>query len=305
MTNQNKAYIFAFLSILCWSTVATAFKIALKYQDFTHLLLISSFSSVIILLLIISFQGKLRQIVQQTGKDILFSILLGFLNPFLYYLVLFKAYSLLPAQMAQPLNYTWGVVVVLLSIPILKQRISIVNIIALLVSFLGVIIISTKGDILSLNINEPLGVALAVGSSLIWSLYWLFNLKDVRDEIIKLFFNFLFGFIFIFFYIFIFEEFNLPSNAGVLSSIYIGIFEMGITFVFWLKALKLSKTTSQVSNIIFLSPFISLVFINCILGEKILISSFIGLAFIVGGIIIQQLFSYKQSQMQIGNDKIR
>ena len=34
----------------------------------------------------------------------------GFLNPFLYYIILFKAYSLLPAQEALSLNYTWPLV---------------------------------------------------------------------------------------------------------------------------------------------------------------------------------------------------
>ena len=36
------------------------------------------------------------------------SLLPGLLNPCLYYLVLFKAYELLPAQQAQALNYSWA-----------------------------------------------------------------------------------------------------------------------------------------------------------------------------------------------------
>jgi drug/metabolite transporter (DMT)-like permease len=235
---------------------------------------------------------------QQSSKNILKSVILGFLNPFLYYLVLFKAYSLLPAQIAQPLNYTWGIVVVLLSIPILKQKIKSWNIIALLISFSGVIIISTKGHLFDLSINEPFGVALAAGSSLIWSVFWLMNMKDKRDEIVKLLSNFIFGFIFILIYIFVFSEFKFSSPEGYLSAIYVGIFEMGIAFVFWLKALNYSENTSQVSNIIYLSPFLSLLFINFILDEKILISSFIGLAFIVGGIIFQQYFHIKFSNQK-------
>ena len=119
MKNQKKAYFFAVLSVLCWSTVATAFKFGLRYQDYNHLLLFSSFTSVFILFLIIIIQGKFKLLAGNTTTQILTSAILGFLNPFLYYLVLFKAYSLLPAQIAQPLNYTWCIVVVLLSIPIL------------------------------------------------------------------------------------------------------------------------------------------------------------------------------------------
>jgi drug/metabolite transporter (DMT)-like permease len=63
---------------------------------------------------------------------------------------------------------------------------------------------------------------------------------------------------------------------------------MGITFILWLMALKLSSTTAKVSNLIYLSPFISLILIHFFVGEVILISTVIGLAFIVGGIVLQQ-----------------
>jgi drug/metabolite transporter (DMT)-like permease len=80
----------------------------------------------------------------------------------------------------------------------------------------------------------------------------------------------------------------IPPINGLLSSIYVGLFEMGITFLVWLKALKLSKTTARVSNLIFLAPFISLIFIHRIVGEKILFSTIVGLILIVTGIITQQ-----------------
>jgi drug/metabolite transporter (DMT)-like permease len=63
---------------------------------------------------------------------------------------------------------------------------------------------------------------------------------------------------------------------------------MCINFILWLMALKLSSTTAKVSNLIYLSPFISLILIHFFVGEVILLSTIIGLLFIVGGIIIQQ-----------------
>ena len=66
---------------------------------------------------------------------------------------------------------------------------------------------------------------------------------------------------------------------------------MGITFVLWLKALQLSKTTAQVSNFIYLVPFFSLFVIHLTVGETIYPSTIIGLVFIIGGIILQQYVS--------------
>lgn len=81
---------------------------------------------------------------------------------------------------------------------------------------------------------------------------------------------------------------------GVLGAAYIGAFEMGLTFVLWLSAMKLTDSTAKISNLIFIAPFLSLIFISVFLGEEILPSTLYGLIFIVGGLVLQQLhFSRK------------
>ena len=74
---------------------------------------------------------------------------------------------------------------------------------------------------------------------------------------------------------------------GALGSVYIGIFEMGITFFFWLKALSLAATTDKVSNLVYFAPFISLLFVNFILKEHVYYTTPAGLLLIIGGILIQ------------------
>jgi drug/metabolite transporter (DMT)-like permease len=288
MEKQRLAYLYAVTAVLFWSTMASAFKVSLRHLDFLELLFFSSIASTLILFFILLSQKKLNLLRQYSIKDYLHSLILGFLNPFLYYVVLFKAYSLLPAQEAQPLNYTWSIVLVLLSIPLLKQRIRLISILAIVISYFGVLIISTRGDITGLTFDNPAGVALALGSSVIWALFWIYNLKDKRDEAAKLFLNSAFGFIFILVVLVTSSGVRIPDTGGILGATYVGFFEMGITFVLWLKALRLSRTTAQVSNLIYLSPFISLVLIHIIVGEKILPSTIIGLVFIVAGIIMQQ-----------------
>lgn len=287
MQNQSKAYIFASLSVLCWSTVATAFKIALTELHYTNLLLISSAVSVITLLIILMFEKKFSLLKEQSFKQVLYSLLMGFLNPFLYYIILFKAYSLLPAQEALTLNYTWAIVVSLLSIPILKQKIKLSSFFALLISFSGVAVITTKGNLLDLKFENPEGVALALSSSLLWGLFWVLSIKDSRDGTIKLFMNFVFGLIFILIHNISMNTIQIPSLKGFIAASYVGLFEMGITFVFWLKALKYSDTTVKISNLVFLSPFLSLFFISLVLKEQIFFSSLVGLLLIITGVIVQ------------------
>ena len=276
------------IAVLFWSTIASAFKVSLRYLDFIQLLFFSSLASVVVLFLILLIQNKLPLLKEYSGKDYLRSVMLGFLNPFLYYMVLLKAYYLLPAQEAQPLNYTWSIVLVLLSIPLLKQRIGLKSILAILISYFGVLVISTRGDILGLTFGNPTGVALALGSAVVWALFWIYNVKDRRDDVAKLFLNSLFGFVFIMIAVVAFSRMTIPDGRGLVGAAYVGLFEMGITFVLWLRALRLSRTTAQVSNLIYLSPFLSLVLIHFIVGETIMISTIVGLVFIVAGIVMQQ-----------------
>lgn len=289
MANQKRAYLYAIVTILLWSTMASAFKISLKYLDYFQLLFFASLFSCITLFIILTFQGKLNLLKNTSKQDLMHSAFLGILNPFLYYLVLFKAYSLLKAQEAGTLNYIWPIILVLLSVPLLKQRIHWMSIIAIVISFSGIIIISTEGNVTTLEFKEPLGVALAVVSSIFWALFWIFNLKDQRDEVIKLFMNFVFGTVYVFIALMYFSGFNSISFKGLTGALYIGLFEMGLTYVLWLKALKLSSNTAVVSNLVYLSPFISLIVIRSVIGEKILLSTIIGLFLIICGIAVQHL----------------
>ncbi|WP_457571442.1 DMT family transporter [Desulfovulcanus sp.] len=289
MDRQKKAYSYALLTVFIWSTVASAFKISLRYLDHVQLLFYSTLSSILTLgALCLYFFGP-GFWTKFNRTDILRSIFLGLLNPFLYYLILFKAYELLPAQEAQCLNYTWGITLTILSIPLLKQRINLYQIVAILISYSGVMVISTHGYLFELKFSNPMGVSLALVSTIIWSLYWIFNTKDKLEPILRLFLNFCSGLIFIFLYLCLTSNVIIHSLPGILGAIYVGLFEMGITFVFWLKALKLSRSTAQVSNLIYLSPFLSLIFIHFFVGEKILPSTIIGLMLILVGLIVQNM----------------
>ncbi len=288
MNDQNKAYLYAGLTVLLWSTVASAFKITLRHMGFIQMLLVASVVSMGALFIILLAQGKWGQLRSQTGPGLARSALLGFLNPFVYYLILFKAYDLLPAQEAQPLNWTWPIMVVILSVIILKQRIGIKDVLAILISFSGVLVISTRGDLLGLQFSNPVGAGLAISSSLVWASFWIFNVKDARDEVVKLFLSFTFGSAYILAACLLYPQPWRLSSAGLLGGAYIGLFEMGLTFVFWLKALRLSRTTAQVTNLVYLAPFISLFFISMIVGEEIRMSTVTGLVLIISGILIQR-----------------
>jgi len=197
VSNIKKAYILALIAVLFWSTVGVAFKIALRYVDFFQLLFFAVIVAILCFFFIAFVQGKTKDLFNVSKKDLFYSAFIGFLNPYLYYVILLKAYTLLPAQLAQPLNYLWPAMLVLLSVPLLGQKLKLKSIISVILGLIGVYIISTRGVLFNQHIEEPFGVILAAGSSIIWALSWIMNQKDKRDEQKKLFWAFIFGLLYI------------------------------------------------------------------------------------------------------------
>jgi drug/metabolite transporter (DMT)-like permease len=288
MDKSRQSYIYAGLAIFFWSTVPTAFKISLGELDILPMLTIAAFTSAIVLLIVVLAGNKGDLVKKTTGKELLSSALLGLINPFLYYLILLKAYQLLPAQVAQPLNMIWPIILVFLSVPILRQKIERKSFIALFISFTGVYIISSQGKPFTTSHYNLSGVLLATGSSIFWAIYFIMNVKDRRDEAVKLLLNFVFGSVYLVIAMIITGKWHIGIGLkGAVAAVYVGIFEMGITFLFWLKALQMASTTDKVSNLVYFSPFLSLVFVHFILHESVYYTTPAGLLLIISGILIQ------------------
>ena len=106
---------------------------------------------------------------------------------------------------------------------------------------------------------------------------------------VKLLLSFIFGLVFVGIAAFILAGPPPLDLRGIGGSAYAGIFEMGITFVLWMRALSLSRTTAQVSNLVYLLTIpLARRSSAVIVGETILLSSVIGLVFIIGGIAIRR-----------------
>ena len=294
--NQRRAFLFAITAVLFWSTVPTAFKLGLRYQDNYQMVTGAALVSTLVLGLILLVQGKYKLLKTLRPRDMGRSALLGLLNPAFYYLVLFKAYDLLPGQVAQPLNMTWPIVLVLVSIPMLKQKIGWLSVVSMMISFGGVVVLSLQGGTLFSEDSNFRGVLLALFTAFLWAFYWIFNMKSRLDEVLGLFMIFVFSSLYLLAGSF-FRDPGLPAGREAwMAAAYIGVFEMGLTFVLWLRALQLSSTTARISNLVFVAPFVNLIFVHLILGETIFISTIFGIILVVSGIFIQNTAQKRDGQ---------
>ncbi|GAA0694816.1 DMT family transporter [Marinobacterium maritimum] len=286
--SQSRAVVLGLSAVLLWSTVATAFKLSLQQMSPLQLLGWAGLFSTAVLALGVSWQQGWAELASQWRRRPLFYLALGVLNPAFYYLVLFRAYDLLPAQQAQALNYTWALTLALLAVPLLKQKLQRADLLAMLLGYGGALVIATRGDLLALEFDSLPGVALALFSTLIWALYWILNTRADGSPAVSLLLCFLCGTPLVWVLMAWQGELQLPAWQGLLGAAYVGVFEMGLTFMLWLGAMRAATHVSRISNLIFLSPFLSLVFIHFLLHEPIAPATFVGLGLIITAVVWQQ-----------------
>lgn len=295
MKDDKKAILYVSITVLSWSTVASAFKLALSSLTYYELLLIASITALIAFAIILTFRKRwflLRSVSRRQWR--MFAIT-GTLNPAMYYLVLFKSYELLPAQIAQPINYTWPVVLSLMLAVFARQRIPAVKFVGMAISLAGVAVISIgPGQLTGTNLSA-LGIALGIGSAFVWATYWLINRMNAEtDPIVSLFLNFFFGTIELLM-IAPFMKIEISSLQGVLAAVYSGLFEMTIPFICFGMALKKTNNPALINHLCYLSPFLSLFIIHLILGESIYPTTYTGLALIVGGLLFNEYIGIRYS----------
>jgi len=288
MKHSKQAYIYAALAILLWGTIPTAFKIALSELSIVTMLGITTLVSTAVLFLIMLLTGKINMLRKTTCNELSWSALLGLITPVGYYLILLTAYSRLPGQVAQPINMIWPIFLVFFSIPLLGQRIPARSFLALAISLTGVYIIASQGEPLNPGRSDALGVILALVSGVLWALYFILNVRDKRDESVKLFTGFLFGSLYMVILMAATGSFtHTASLKGIAASVYCGFFEMGITFWLWLKALQMAETTDRVSNLVYFAPFISIILLHFIIDEPVYYTTPLGLLLIIGSVVYQ------------------
>ena len=296
MKDNNKAILYVSITVLSWATVASAFKLALSSLTYYELLLIASFTALIAFAIILTFRKRwflLRSV--NKGQWRMFAIA-GMLNPTMYYLVLFKSYELLPAQIAQPINYMWPVVLSVMLAIFARQRIPAFKFAGMAISLAVVAVISVgPGQLTGVGLSV-LGLTLGIGSAFVWATYWLINRMNAEtDQIMSLFLNFVFGTIYLLM-IAPFMKIEISSLQGVLAAVYSGLFEMTIPFIFFGIALKKTDNPALINHLCYLSPFLSLFIIHLILGESIYSTTYTGLALIVGGLLFNEYIGKRMSK---------
>ncbi len=282
---MKKEYIYAGISILCWSTSATITKLLLGSINSIQLLFVSSIFAFIFLLTINIINGNIKETKKYTKKDYIQLFFIGITGTFLYELLLCLGINSMYASQAFIINYLWPIMTVIFGCIILKERMTIKKSIAIILSFIGVIIVTSNGDLLRIDNKILEGAIFCILAAISYGLFAVLNKLKNYNELLSMMYFYLFSFLISSIYLTITHEWFIPNIYQLLGLLWNGIFISAVANTTWIQAIK--EDTVKISNLAYITPFISLIWTTLILKEKISIYAIIGLVIIISGIFIQ------------------
>lgn len=282
---MKKTYFYAGVSIFCWSTVAATCKILLLEFNNMQLLWMNSLIAGLFLLVLNILGGNFKKCENYTLKDYFIMVAIGIPGTIFYYMFYYAGTDILPASQAFIINYLWPIMSVIFACIILREKLTAKKLIAILISFLGVIVV-IGADIKDFNGQMLLGVLCCILGAVSYGIFTALNQKMNYNKRMTLMVSYLATFIFTTLVNLINGDIFIPGTNQMLGFIWNGIFTVAIANIFWFMALETGKT-EKVSNIAYITPFLSLVWTSLFLNEKIKLNSLVGLMIIIVGILIQ------------------
>ena len=283
---MKKAYFYAGVSILLWSTSATVSKLLLGSINSMQILLISSFLAFIFLFIVNAIKGNLKLIKEFKLKDYKQLFIIGLLGTFLYNLFLYLGINHMQASQAFIINYLWPIMTVIFACIILKEPMTFKKVIAIILSFLGVIIVTSNGNLFHIDKSSLLGAFYCVLAAISCGLFSVFNKQNNYNKYVSTMLFYLLSFFISFIYILISKVWFIPQTNQLLGLIWTGVFTSAIGITSWTLAIE-NGDTAKISNLAYITPFLSLIWTGLILKETISIYAIVGLILIILGVFIQ------------------
>ena len=182
------------------------------------------------------------------------------------------------------------VFMVILGIIFFKEKISLPQTCGIVVAFLGLALLVSKGDLTSLDFIKNKGDVLIISSSVTWSFYSMVNKKVTFNlsPVLTTFYLFLIVAVIIAPFTInqnnISDVFRLSIN-GWCSILFLGIFCSGIAYTLWAQALN-EMSATRVGAFLYIEPFVTFFGAWLLLNEQITLLTLLSGLIIIGGVVL-------------------
>ena len=283
---MKKPYLYAFTAIAFWSTTATVSKLLL--HSFTTIQMLAGCSAVaaVFLFAVNLFAGKLMVLKTYRLRDYLITAGVGLLGTFFYNMFLVFGIDKMLASQAMIVNYLWPMMAVLAGCILLKEKMTVRKAVAVGMSFLGVVLVTSNGQLSGFTGGNLLGAFFCVLAAISYGLFVVLNKRLSYEASVSMMLYYVVSAVIAVACMLV--SGNLPELGGVqsLGLLWIGLGDYAIAYVSWALAMKAGQT-AKIANLAYITPFLSLVVAHFVLGDPITLWSIGGLAVIVAGIFLQ------------------
>ncbi|RHR05585.1 DMT family transporter [Pseudoflavonifractor sp. AF19-9AC] len=283
---MKKEYLFAGISILSWASTAAVGTLMMDSLSQFALVFYTSLTAAVFLLILVAATGRLPLLRTLHLKDLFRMSALGILGMFLMSLFFYNGLARLEAQQAYIINYLWPILIVVFSWLILRKPITAQTCLALLLSFFGVIIVATEGNLANLGGVDFGGVISCLLGACCYALFAVFNTQVKCDKFVAMLVYYTSTTLVSLVFLAAQEPVPILSAVQWGGTIWLGMVTNGLAYTTWALSMDLGNT-AKLSNLAYLTPFLSLVYIFFLLHEPILLSSYLGLVFILAGVLLQ------------------
>ena len=279
-TGEKKQIVYAVLTVFLWATMAPAVKLMQDSVPTTEVLFLAGVFSVVFA------NGKVKEYRTFGAQNYKVVLGLGFLGFFVYEFLYYFGIAQLTASTACILNYLWPVMLVLFSCLILKEPFTTRKVLAMVASFLGVVVLSAGGND-QYGAHPVLGIVGCIVAAVSYGLFSVLNKREDLDQ--DLCMPIYWGVTMVSGLIAGFVEggWTMPDLKTWLILAWLGVMANAVGYLIWAIALNDSKNSARIANFAFLVPVLSMLLSALILREQIHWNGVIALALILGGILYQ------------------
>jgi len=285
MTNKTKGTILVLVCVALWAMIPPAAKFAQSSLDNHQFLFWSSLISFLCLFSTTIFKRKITEIKKYSMKDWIYVLILGLLGTYIYYLFLYLGYKEAKGLEVLVVQYTWPISIVVFSLFLLKEKLTLRKTIAVFLGFFGVLIVLTKGDFSNIHIDNFSVIILVFLGASSFALFSVLSKKVHLEPISVTSIYFLSATIASLFSMFYFSSFAMPTLNEWFPILLNGIFLNGFSYLLWVNALKMAEA-SYLAPFVFITPILSAIYLIILFDEPIEFVYVIGLiSVVVAGLV--------------------
>lgn len=290
----NHPYLLMGMLLILWGSFTAASKLTLQSIDSFQLQFYMFGSAFLFMTTVLIFNGKTKRLFSLSRNE-LATLVLYSLPSYLYYFLYVMALQLIPAIEASMLNYMFPILIVLLSVPMHGERLTTAVVFSCLFGFAGMLIIVSGGNLGAVGFTNAAGDLLAIGAAFCWALFSNLGKRNFVDREISNYVYTGIAFLLSCISVISFSEFVVPTRSALSLAVWIGISNIAVAYYLWFKALQ-SSSASLIAGMSFLTPFFTFSYIVIFLNEKFASVHWVGLLFMVAGLVILHAGSRKKKE---------